>query len=89
VSAHATPKQGPALGGLDGMGYLVVRTVPTSQGYLFLAHPHPLQVHSPCKQLRGKWMVSLINSNANATSKKWHVWEIDLRFALNSTAGWT
>jgi len=36
----------------------------------------------------GKWMVSLVNSHTNATSKRWHLWEIDLRFALNSTPGW-
>ena len=33
-------------------------------------------------------MVLLVNSNTNATSKKWHLWEIDLKFALNSTPGW-
>ena len=33
-------------------------------------------------------MVSLVNSHTNATSKRWHLWEIDLRFALNSTPGW-
>jgi len=27
-----------------------------------------------------KWMVSLINSHANATSKRWHLWKIGLRF---------
>ena len=31
---------------------------------------------------------SLINSHANAIFKRWHLWEIDLRFALNSTPGW-
>jgi len=36
----------------------------------------------------GKWMVSLVNSHTNATSKRWHLWEIDLRFALNSAPGW-
>jgi len=45
-------------------------------------------VPPPWRQPRGKWMVSLVNSHTNATSKKWHLWEIDLRFALNSTAGW-
>ena len=25
----------------------------------------------------------------HATSKRWHLWEIDLRFALNSTARWS
>jgi hypothetical protein len=33
-------------------------------------------------------MVSLVNSLTNATSKKKHLWEIDLRFALNSSPGW-
>ena len=28
-----------------------------------------------------------VNSHTNATSKRWHLWEIDLRFALNSTPG--
>ena len=42
----------------------------------------------PWRQPRGKWMVDLVNSHTNATSKRWHLWEIDLRFALNSTPGW-
>jgi len=33
-------------------------------------------------------MVYLVNSHTNATSKRWHLREIDLRFALNSTPGW-
>ena len=33
-------------------------------------------------------MISLVNSHTNATSKRWHLWEIDLRFALKSTPGW-
>ena len=38
-------------------------------------------------------MVSLVNPHTNATSNRWHLsrwhlWEIDLRFALNSTPGW-
>ena len=40
------------------------------------------------RQPRGKWMVSLVNYHANATSKRWHLWEINLRFGLNSTPGW-
>ena len=32
-------------------------------------------------------MVSLVNSHTIATSKRWHLFEIDLRFALNSTPG--
>ena len=42
----------------------------------------------PWRQSRGKLMVSSINSHANATSKRWHLWEIDSRSALNSTPGW-
>ena len=48
-------------------------------------NPDPLP---PWRQPRGKWLVSLVNSHTNATSKRWHLWEIDLRFALNSTPGW-
>ena len=33
-------------------------------------------------------MFFLVNSHTNATSDRWHLWEIDLRFALNSTPGW-
>ena len=36
----------------------------------------------------GKLMVSSVNSRTNATSKRWLLWEIGLRFALNSTPGW-
>ena len=45
-------------------------------------------VNPPWRQPRGKWMVSLANPHTNTTSKRWHLWEIDLRFALNSTPGW-
>jgi len=41
----------------------------------------------PWRQPRGNWVVSSVNSHTNATSKRWHMWEIDLRFALNSTPG--
>jgi len=34
-------------------------------------------------------MVSLVNSHTNATRVGWHLWEIDLRFPLNSTPGWS
>ena len=50
--------------------------------------PLAWQRRPPWRQLRGKWMVSLVNSCTNATSKKWHLCEIDTRFALNSTPGW-
>ena len=46
------------------------------------------QASQTWRQPRGKWMVSLVNFHANATSKRWHLWEIDLGFALNSTPGW-
>ena len=42
----------------------------------------------PWRQPKGKWMVPLVNFHTNPTSKRWHLWEIDLRFALNSTPGW-
>ena len=42
----------------------------------------------PWRQPRGKWMVSLVNFHTNATSKRWHLREIDSKFALNSTLGW-
>ena len=33
-------------------------------------------------------MVSLVNCHTNATSKRLHLWEIDIRFALSSTPRW-
>ena len=33
-------------------------------------------------------MVSLVNSHTTAMRIGWHLWEIDLRFALDSTPGW-
>ena len=30
----------------------------------------------------------LVSSHANTTSKRWHLWEIDLGFPLNSAPGW-
>ena len=42
----------------------------------------------PWRQPRSKLMVSLVNSHTNASSKRWNLWEIDLRFALDSTLGW-
>jgi len=33
-------------------------------------------------------MISQVNSYTNADSKRWHLWEIDLKFALKSTPGW-
>ena len=34
-------------------------------------------------------MTFLLNSHSNATSRRWHLWEIDLGFSLNSIPGWT
>ena len=42
----------------------------------------------PCMQPRGKTIVSLVNSYTNATSKRWHLWEIDLRFAPGLSPRW-
>ena len=33
-------------------------------------------------------MVSSVNSHKHATPKRWHLWEIELNFVLNSTRGW-
>ena len=33
-------------------------------------------------------MVSLVNSYSNATSRRWHLWEVDLRFAPGLPPGW-
>ena len=41
----------------------------------------------PWRQHRGKWVIYLVSSHTNANSKRCHLWEIDLRFALNSTPG--
>jgi hypothetical protein len=35
----------------------------------------------PWRQPRVKYMVSLINSRSNTTSRRWHLWEIDSRFS--------
>ena len=43
----------------------------------------------PWRQPRGKSMVSLVNSHTNATSKRWHLWEIDLRFSPGFPPGWS
>ena len=61
-----------------------------------LTQPHPTHLHAhifvhakpPWRQPRGKWMISLVNSNTNINPKRWHLCEIDLRFALNSALGW-
>ena len=39
-------------------------------------------------QLRGKLMVSLVNSHTHATRIGWHLREIDLRFAPGLPLGW-
>ena len=45
-----------------------------------LGHPAP-------EATQGQIDVFLVNSHTNAASKRWHLWEIDLRFAPNSTHG--
>jgi len=42
----------------------------------------------PWMQPRGNSMVSLINSHTNATRSRWHLWEIDSRFAPGLPPGW-
>ena len=51
--------------------------------------PPRMETYPPWRQPRCKWMVSLVNSHTNVNSKRWHLWEIDLRFALSWTPGWT
>jgi len=51
-------------------------------------HAPPPGPSPPWRQRRGKWMVSLVNTYTNANPKRWYLWEIDLRFALDSTPGW-
>jgi hypothetical protein len=43
---------------------------------------------SPWTQLRGRRIVSLVNSHTNAASKRLHLLEIDLRFAPGLRPGW-
>ena len=50
----------------------------------FLPHTQ----HPPCRQPRGKFMVSLVIFHTNATRIGWHLWEIDLRFATGLPSGW-
>ena len=52
------------------------------------AYRLPGPAKPPWRQPRSKRVVCLVNSHANATSKRWHLWEIDLKFALDSTPGW-
>ena len=33
-------------------------------------------------------MVALVNSDTNATSKRWHLWELELGFAPELPPGW-
>ena len=37
---------------------------------------------------QGQMVVALVNSHANATFWRWHLWEIDLRFASGLPPGW-
>ena len=45
--------------------------------------------HPPWRQSRGKLMVSSVNSHTNATRIRWHLREIDLRFAPGLPPGWS
>jgi len=47
-----------------------------------------LSATPPWRQPRGKTIVSLVNSHANATSKSQHLWEIDFRFAPGLPPWW-
>ena len=76
ATLHQFVEMRTALWALDDMSYCK-----TGQSWFGVQGP-------PWRQPRGNWMVSLVNSHTNATSKRWHLWEIDLRFALNSTPGW-
>ena len=51
---------------------------------------HVMSCSPSWRQPMGKWLVSSVNSHTDATWKRWHLWEIDLRFALDySTPGRT
>ena len=50
--------------------------------------PHRPGPGPPWRQPRGKSMVSSVNSHTNATSRRWHLWEIDLIFAHGLPPGW-
>ena len=50
--------------------------------------PPTLAPLPPWRQPRGKLMVSLVNSHANATRIGWHLWAIDRRFAPGLPPGW-
>ena len=42
----------------------------------------------PWRQPMGKLMVSSVNSHTNSTRIGWHLWDIDLRFALGLPPWW-
>ena len=42
----------------------------------------------PWRQPRGNSMFFSVNYHTNATSKRWHLWEIDIRFAPGLPPGW-
>ena len=48
----------------------------------------PGNAHPPQRQPRGKWMITLVNFHTNATSKRWHLWEIRLKIFPRATPGW-
>ena len=45
-------------------------------------------VYPPWRQPRGRSMVSLVNPHTNATFRRWHMREIDLRFSPGLRPGW-
>ena len=63
---------------LDLMAFLVA-SIRSKDGTTL---PHP-----PLRQPRGKRMISLVNSHSNATSRKLHLREIDLKFANELSPG--
>jgi len=42
----------------------------------------------PWRKPRGKYMVSLVYFHSNTTSRRKHLWEIELRFAPRLPPGW-
>jgi len=48
----------------------------------------PNRLRPPWRQPRGKQIVSLVNSHTNVTSRRWHLQEIDVRFAPGLHLGW-
>jgi len=51
-------------------------------------HGQIRRIDLPWRQSTGNTIVSLVNFHTNATSKRWHLWEVDLRFASGLPPGW-